>query len=61
MDRLKNKIVLISGGARGMGATEARLFVSEGARVMVADVLDDEAEALAEDLNSKVGCPYLHV
>jgi cyclopentanol dehydrogenase len=55
MDRLKNKIALISGGARGMGATEARLFVSEGARVMVADVLDDEAEALAEDLNSKAG------
>ena len=55
MDRLKNKIALISGGARGMGATEARLFVSEGARVMVADVLDDQAEALAKDLNSKAG------
>jgi len=45
MDRLKNKIGLISGGARGMGATEARLFVSEGARVMVADVLDDETRS----------------
>jgi NAD(P)-dependent dehydrogenase (short-subunit alcohol dehydrogenase family) len=38
-----------------MGATEARLFVGEGARVIVADVLDDEAKALTEDLNAKVG------
>jgi NAD(P)-dependent dehydrogenase (short-subunit alcohol dehydrogenase family) len=32
MDRLKDKIILISGGARGQGAAEARLFVSEGAQ-----------------------------
>src|SRR5215469_10983465 len=55
MDRLKNKVALISGGARGMGATEARLFIGESARVIVADVLDDEAKALAEDLNARAG------
>ena len=38
--RLEGKVALISGGARGMGATEARLFAREGARVVVGDVLD---------------------
>ena len=39
MDRLKDKIILITGGARGQGAAEARLFVAEGARVIITDVL----------------------
>ena len=43
MDRLKGKVALISGGARGQGAAEARMFVDEGARVVIADVLDSEA------------------
>ncbi|MBE3603161.1 glucose 1-dehydrogenase [bacterium] len=55
MDRLKGKVALISGGARGQGAAETRLFVNEGARVVVADVLDAEARQLAEEVNKKAG------
>jgi NAD(P)-dependent dehydrogenase (short-subunit alcohol dehydrogenase family) len=45
--RLAGKVVLISGGARGMGSAEARLFAREGARVVVGDVLDAEGAAVA--------------
>src|SRR5579863_8804734 len=55
MDRLKGKVALISGGARGQGAAEARLFAGEGAKVVVGDVLDAEAAKTAQDLNSKAG------
>jgi cyclopentanol dehydrogenase len=55
MDRLKGKVALISGGARGQGAAETRLFVNEDARVVIGDVLDGEARALAEDVNRKAG------
>lgn len=51
MDRLKGKIILISGGARGQGAAEARLFVAEGARVVIGDVLENEGRALAAQLD----------
>ena len=50
MDRLKDKIMLISGGARGQGAAEARLFVSEGAQVIIGDVLEPEGRRLASEL-----------
>jgi 3alpha(or 20beta)-hydroxysteroid dehydrogenase len=52
MDRLKGKTILISGGARGQGAAEARLFVAEGARVVIGDVLEAEGRKLANDLGS---------
>jgi 3alpha(or 20beta)-hydroxysteroid dehydrogenase len=50
MNRLAGKIVLISGGARGQGAAEARLFVAEGAKVVIGDVLETEGQRLAAEL-----------
>src|SRR3981081_1688366 len=55
MDQLKGKNALISGGARGQGAAESRLFVSEGAKVVIGDVLDREARELAEEINRRAG------
>src|ERR1700687_5718177 len=55
MDRLKNKVTLISGGARGQGAAEARLFVSEGARVVIGDVRDDLCKVTADEINQRAG------
>ncbi len=48
--RLEGKVALISGAARGMGAAEARLFVAEGARVVLGDVLDEAGEKVASEL-----------
>ena len=48
--RLAGKVALVSGAARGMGAEEARLFVAEGAQVVVGDVLDAPLKELADEL-----------
>jgi 3alpha(or 20beta)-hydroxysteroid dehydrogenase len=50
MDRLKGKVILITGGARGQGAAEARLCVAEGARVVITDLLEAEGRQLAAAL-----------
>jgi cyclopentanol dehydrogenase len=55
MERLKNKVALISGGARGQGAAEARLFASEGAKVVIADVRDELTKQTADAINAKLG------
>ena len=49
-DRLKDKVAVITGAARGQGEAEARLFVAEGAKVVLTDVLTAEVEAVAADL-----------
>src|SRR5437763_4792505 len=61
MERLDGKVALISGAARGQGAAEARLFVAEGARVVLGDVLDDEAAALATELGDAAASIHLDV
>lgn len=50
MNQLTGKIAIITGAARGMGASHARLFVKEGAKVMIADILENEGQALAKEL-----------
>lgn len=50
--RLAGKVALITGAARGMGAAEARLFVDEGARVVVTDVLEEAGRATAEAISA---------
>ncbi|MEE9607349.1 MAG: glucose 1-dehydrogenase [Myxococcota bacterium] len=50
MGRLDGKVAVITGGASGMGAGTVRRFVREGARVVIADILDDKGKALVEQL-----------
>jgi 3alpha(or 20beta)-hydroxysteroid dehydrogenase len=59
MDRLTGKVALVTGAARGSGAAIARLFVAEGAQVVLADVLDERGRAAADDLGP--AARYVHL
>ena len=59
--RLEGKVALITGGARGMGASEAQLFIDEGARVVISDVLDSVGQETAKRLSPDGSkCVFLH-
>ena len=62
MGRLDSKVALISGGSKGQGAAEAKLFAQEGAKVVLADILDDEGKKVEAEINETGGeAMYLHL
>jgi len=50
MKRFENRTVIVTGAARGMGASHARGFIAEGANVVIADVVEQEGQSLADQL-----------
>jgi cyclopentanol dehydrogenase len=62
MGRLDGKVALISGGAKGQGAAETRLFVREGAKVVFGDILDDDGEKVEAEIRGGGGeATYVHL
>ena len=60
--RLEGKVALISGGARGQGAAEAKLFVQEGAAVVIGDILDDDGLKLEAEIRELGGqATFVHL
>jgi 3alpha(or 20beta)-hydroxysteroid dehydrogenase len=58
---LEDKVVIVTGAARGAGAAMARLFAAEGARVVATDVLDDRGEQVAADGGDRIRYHHLDV
>jgi NAD(P)-dependent dehydrogenase (short-subunit alcohol dehydrogenase family) len=62
MGRLDGKVALISGGARGQGATETRMLVREGAKVVFGDILDEEGRKVEAEIRAAGGdATYIHL
>ena len=61
MNRFEGRVALVTGGSRGMGAATVRRLHAEGAAVVVADILDDDGKALADELGDRVRFIHLDV
>ena len=60
--RLEGKVAIITGGARGQGATEARMFAQEGARVVIGDIRDEQGMQVEAEIRELGGeAVYLHL
>ena len=53
--RLKDKVAIVTGGASGLGASTANIFAKEGAKVVVADLLQTEGEAVVSEISGSGG------
>ena len=59
---MEHKVAFVSGGARGMGAAEAKMFARVGVKVVIGDVLDDEGRRTEAEINEMGGeCLYVHL
>ena len=61
MSKLIDKVAIVTGAARGQGEAIARLFVDEGAKVVLGDILDEEGRAVARDLGDAASYVHLDV
>ena len=62
MGRVQDKVIMVTGGARGIGRAVCRILASEGARVAVVDLLDDEGRALVDEIAAQGGdAGYFHL
>ncbi len=59
--KLEGRVAIITGGARGQGEAEARLFVQQGAKVVIADVLDDAGAETAASIGDSARFEHLDV
>jgi NAD(P)-dependent dehydrogenase (short-subunit alcohol dehydrogenase family) len=62
MGRLEGRVIIVTGGSRGIGAAMSRLFAEEGARVVIADIRDDLGEGLVASMQNAGGdVEYRHL
>ncbi|MGY8958957.1 MAG: SDR family NAD(P)-dependent oxidoreductase [Alphaproteobacteria bacterium] len=59
MGRMQDRVAIITGGSSGIGAAAARIFISEGAKVVIGDINDSDGAPLADELGAN--CVYAHV
>ena len=60
--RLEGKVAIITGGARGQGATDAKMFAQEGAKVVIGDILDEQGMQVEAEIRETGGeAVYLHL